>query len=123
MEPFVSISSYPVYRFLHHEGLAWDTDPLRKTGLNEGKDPFEGNQAIPTLLFGKFRPDFFRMFSCFRVVEEKKLDFLIYPLSGGFHHPGLCPVFLWRPLSFIEGLLKPLSRFLAFRIFMVLEKH
>lgn len=124
MEPYVSVSSYPVYRWLHHEGLSWDVNPLgRKKDLPGGKDPFEGNQAVPRLLFGKYRSDFLRMFPCFHVVNEEKLDCLIYPLSGGFHNPSLCPVFLWRPLRFAEELLRPVARFLAFRVFVVLEKR
>ena len=122
MEPYVSWLSYPVYRFLHTEGMKWNTDPFLDQS-SEGKEPFEGNQAIPTLLFEKYREKFFMLFSRLNVIREQKLDSLIYPLSGGFHQPSLCPLFLWRFLEGLERLLNPLGSFLAFRLFIVLEKR
>jgi SAM-dependent methyltransferase len=122
MEPYVSWLSYPVYRFLHAEGMKWNTDPFLGQS-SEGKEPFEGNQAIPTLLFEKYREKLFMLFSRLNVIREQKLDSLIYPLSGGFHQPSLCPLFLWRFLEGLERLLNPLGSFLAFRLFIVLEKR
>jgi len=122
MEPYVSWLSYPVYRFLHAEGMKWNTDPFLDQS-SEGKEPFEGNQAIPTLLFEKYRERFLMLFSGLNVIREQKLDSLIYPLSGGFHQPSLCPLFLWRFLEGLERLLNPLGSFLAFRFFIVLEKR
>lgn len=122
MEPYVSWLSYPVYRFLHTEGMKWNTDPFLDQS-SEGKEPFEGNQAIPTLLFEKYREKLFMLFSRLNVIREQKLDSLIYPLSGGFHQPSLCPLFLWRFLEGLERLLNPLGSFLAFRLFIVLEKR
>jgi SAM-dependent methyltransferase len=122
MEPYVSWLSYPVYRFLHTEGMKWNTDPFLGQS-SEGKEPFEGNQAIPTLLFEKYREKLFMLFSRLNVIREQKLDSLIYPLSGGFHQPSLCPLFLWRFLEGLERLLNPLGSFLAFRFFIVLEKR
>jgi len=122
MEPYVSWLSYPVYRFLHAEGMKWNTDPFLDQSL-EGKEPFEGNQAVPTLVFEKYRERFFMLFSGLNVIREQKLDSLIYPLSGGFHQPSLCPLFLWRFLEGLERLLNPLGSFLAFRLFIVLEKR
>ena len=122
MEPYVSWLSYPVYRFLHAEGMKWNTDPFLDQSL-EGKEPFEGNQAVPTLVFEKYRERFFMLFSGLHVIHQQKLDSLIYPLSGGFHQPSLCPLFLWRFLEGLERLLNPLGSFLAFRLFIVLEKR
>jgi len=122
MEPYVSWLSYPVYRFLHAEGMKWNTDPFLDQS-SEGKEPFEGNQAIPTLVFEKYQERFFMLFSGLHVIHQQKLDSLIYPLSGGFHQPSLCPLFLWRFLEGLERLLNPLGSFLAFRLFIVLEKR
>jgi SAM-dependent methyltransferase len=122
MEPYVSWLSYPVYRFLHAEGMEWDTDPLLDRSFKT-KEPFAGNQALPTLLFGKYREKFSVLFSRLNVIQEQRLDNLIYPLSGGFHQPSLCPLFLWGFLEGVERLLNPLARFLAFRLFIVLEKR
>jgi len=121
MEPYVSWLSFPVYRFLHAEGMEWDTDPFLDQS-SERKEPFEGNQAIPTLIFQKNREKFLEKFSGLRIVQEQKMDVLLYPLSGGFHQRSFCPLALWRLLVGVEELLRPLNRYLAFRLFLVLEK-
>jgi len=51
------------------------------------------------------------------------MDVFLYPLSGGFHQPSLCPLFLWGFLERLERLLNPLGSVLAFRLFIVLEKR
>jgi len=117
----VSWLSFPVYRFLHAEGMEWDTDPFLDQS-SERKEPFEGNQAIPTLIFQKNREKFLEKFSGLRIVQEQKMDVLLYPLSGGFHQRSFCPLALWRLLVGVEELLRPLNRYLAFRLFLVLEK-
>lgn len=122
MEPCVSPLSYPVYRFLHHEGLCMKENPLATDTTAEKKDPFKGNQALPGLLFGRFRGEFFKRFSRFKLLWEQRMDFFVYPLSGGFHRPSLCPVSLFPALCAMESLFEPFSRFLAFRLFVVLEK-
>ncbi len=122
VEPCVSLLSYPVYRFLHHEGLYTKINPLTMKGRTEKKDPFKGNQALPGLLFGRFREEFVRRFPRLEILREQRMDFLVYPLSGGFHRPSLCPVSLFPALRGLEHLLEPLNRFLAFRLFIVLEK-
>ena len=121
MEPYVSWLSFPVYRFLHPEGMRWHTDPFQgKQG--ESKEPFQGNQAIPTLIFEKYRKKYEQFFPRLRIALMEKMDIFIYPFSGGFHQPSLCPVFLWEALSRVETLLQPLIPKLAFRLLVVLEK-
>ncbi|MFH1293984.1 MAG: class I SAM-dependent methyltransferase [Pseudomonadota bacterium] len=121
VEPYVSWLSFFVYRFLHQEGMDWWTDPL-KMKHPKNNDPFHGNQAIPTLIFEKHLREFKRMFPHLRIILKKKTDSLIYPLSGGFHHPSLCPLFLTKALEYMEDLMQPICRFTAFRLFLVLEK-
>ena len=121
MEPYVSWLSYPVYRFLHAEGMKWNMDPFLDQSA-EGKEPFEGNQAVPTLIFQKQKRKFLETFSRLRIAHEETMDVLLYPLSGGFHQRSFCPLILWRFLEGMEKLLRPLNRYLAFRLFLVLEK-
>lgn len=121
MEPYVSWMSFPVYRFMHQEGMMWNTDPFGGREL-ETRKPFQGNQALPTLIFEKKRAAFVRAFSSLKILKERKMDCLIYPLSGGFHHRSLCPIFLYPALDRLERWLQPMNRFLAFRMLVVLEK-
>ena len=121
MEPYVSWLSFPVYRFLHSEGMRWNTDPFHHQSW-ERKEPFEGNQAVPTLIFRKQRKNFLEVFPRLKIIEEETMDIFLYPLSGGFHQRSFCPLILWRFLEGTEKLLRPLNRYLAFRLFLVLEK-
>lgn len=123
MEPYVSWSSFFVYQFLHDEGMAWRVDPFKMSASQRAKNPFSGNQAIPTLMFKKYRHQFIASFPQLKIIREERMDFLIYPLSGGFHAPSLCPLFLWYCLEYLERLLQPLNRYMAFRLFLVIEKR
>lgn len=123
VEPYVSWASFFIYQFLHAEGMVWQTDPFKKTGPERGKNPFHGNQAIPTLIFEKYRERFVKNFPRLKIIGEERMDSIIYPLSGGFHNPSLCPIFMWRTFEYLERLLSPLNRFLAFRLFVVIEKR
>ncbi|MBW1765281.1 MAG: class I SAM-dependent methyltransferase [Deltaproteobacteria bacterium] len=108
MEPYISWVSFFVYRFLHTESIA--------------NNHLQGNQAIPTLIFERDRQQFVRTFPRLKIIRYERMDFVIYPLSGGFHNPSFCPLFLYNILEYLEKLLNPLNRFLAFRLFVVLEK-
>ena len=122
VEPYVSWLSFLVYRFLHQEGMHWRADPFRVERSKEN-DPFDGNQALPTLIFEKQRAKFSDLFPRLRIIGEKRMDSLLYPLSGGFHHPSLCPLFLTKAFEYVEDLMQPICRFTAFRLFLVLEKY
>lgn len=122
MEPYVSLASGFVYRYLHAEGMDWKIDPFIEMFRAGNKEPFQGNQAIPTLLFKKCGKRFAKDFPHLKIIRMLEMDSLIYPLSGGFHNPCLCPAFLWPVLERIEKLLRPLNTCLAFRLFLVLEK-
>ena len=102
--------------------MNWYENPYKVNCSEKDKKPFHGNQAIPTLMFEKYKEDFTKRFPCLKIVREERMDTVIYPLSGGFHNPSLCPPFLLKALEHIEALLKPLNRYLSFRIFVVLEK-
>lgn len=123
MEPNISLGSFFVYRFFHSEGLSWHIDPFKPGELCKEKKPFQGNQAIPTLTFGRNKHRFTKSFPRLKIVRKERMDCVIYPLSGGFHNPSLCPLFLYNVLEYIEKLLIPLNRYLAFRMFVVLKKR
>lgn len=122
VEPYVSTFSYFIFRFLHQEGMRRDGNPLRRSHAQDERNPFTGNQAVPSLIFEDYKEDFLKRYPGLKVVKEKRMDFLTYPLSGGFHHPSLCPISLYGIFERIERLLLPLGSYLAFRIFLVLEK-
>ena len=122
MEPYISWVSFFIYRFLHPEDLIWNIDPFKKGYSGKNKNHLHGNQALPTLMFERDKNLFAKKFPGFKIIKIEKTDFIIYPLSGGFHHPGLCPLFLYQTLERLERLFNPLKSFLAFRMFVILEK-
>lgn len=122
MEPCVSWASFWVYKFFHQEGLQRGKYPLLRREPDSGRDPFEGNQAIPSLIFGRDRRFFMGQHPRLKILREEKTDFLMYPLSGGFHHRSLCPSFLFGLLERGEKFLRPLKECLAFRVLLVLGK-
>jgi len=102
--------------------MEWHINPFEREYFAKGKDPFQGNQAIPTLIFRKYRKQFNRKFPRLKIIKEEKMDFIIYPLSGGFHNPSLCPILFYPALVIMEELLCRFKSYLAFRLFVVLEK-
>ena len=122
MEPYISLVSFLVYQFLHHEGMDWNIDPFKKECLKKNRNHLHGNQAIPTLIFERYKNRFEKDFPGLKTIKKERMDFIIYPLSGGFHNPSLCPLFLYSTLEYLEKILHPLNRFLAFRLLVVLEK-
>lgn len=123
IEPYVSWFSFLVYQFLYAEDLNWHFNPFASDGAGSKKDPFYGNQAIPNLIFEKYRNRFKEKFPQFDIIREEKMDFIVYPLSGGFRYPNLCPRSLYPLLARLEERIRPLKQIFAFRSFIILEKN
>lgn len=122
MDPYISVLSWPIYHFLHPEPVDFSQDPLVLTPVQPGREPFDANQAISTILFERSNRRFHALYPSLKKIRHHRLAFFAYPLSGGFDHFSLLPVFLVRPMLALERLLGFLNRFLAFRILVVLEK-
>ena len=56
-------------------------------------DPYDSNQALPTLLF-KDLVRFEELINNFKVIYKNEFGFLTYPLSGGYKSWSLLPIFL-----------------------------
>lgn len=130
-EPCVSPLSYPVYRFLHEEGLSYRGDPWEAAIDGPGRpsaaaprDPFAGNQAVPTRLFSDGGTELARRFPRLAMIERRRFAGLSYPLSGGFGRRPLLPLSWWRALDGLETCL-PGRAFdlVGFRMLVVVEKR
>jgi len=107
---------------MHHEPVILDADPLADAALSSD-DPYDSNQAIPTLLFRRHRDRLERAFPTLRVAEATNLSLFAYPLSGGFKNWSLMPAGAVPAVHAIEARLAPLiGRVWAFRLLGVLEK-
>ena len=125
LEPGITPVSNLFYRAFHHEPVDMAVDPFADGPIDQARDPYDSNQAIPTLLFGKalYREAFEGRFADLTVARADWLALIIYPLSGGFRPWSLVPAALVRPLSRLEDALALLfGSVFAFRLLVVLEK-
>lgn len=112
----------PVYHFLHPEPVDFRQDPLVMSPMQPGRKPFDANQAISTILFEQSSRRFHELYPNLKKIRHDRLAFFAYPLSGGFEHPSLTPKWMVRSILAFERFLGVMSRYLAFRILVVLEK-
>jgi SAM-dependent methyltransferase len=124
VEPAITPLSWPFYRFVHPEPVRMGDDPLQDGAADPTRDAFDANQAIPTLIFGRHRHHFARLFPEFAVVEKRWLSLFAYPLSGGFKPWSLIPYALVAPVLRLEDALAPvLGGLMGFRLLVTLEKR
>lgn len=124
IEPGISPLSHLVYGLGHEEPVDMKWNPRKPCKPNPSKDPYESNQAIPTLLFTKYREVLTESGIFLSVSECRWLSMFAYPMSGGFKRWSLIPSRLVTPLLKVEDWLLPyLGKIMAFRLMIVLEKY
>ena len=122
-EPAITPISSIFYRHFHPEPVDMTADPLVDGAISPDKDPFDSNQAIPTLLTGRDRERLSNTVPELRLQSLEYFSFIAYPLSGGFRPWSLIPLSLARPLLSIEWELRKIfGRLAAFRLLAVYEK-
>jgi len=122
VEPGITPLSGLFYRLFHEEPVDMSQDPLDPSPP-PAKDPFEGNQGLPTRLFGR---DWQRLTTAMPHLHLRQriwLSLFAYPLSGGFQKWSLMPSALTPALLALERVVLPaLGPLMAFRLFAVIEK-
>jgi SAM-dependent methyltransferase len=121
LEPFCSPLSRPLYRRFHQERLNESVDPWSDRSQT-GRDPWDANIALPTLLFWRDRGRLRQRLPELGLVARERLAWLAYPLSGGFFGRPLAPRRLGGLLRRVDAAL-PLERVAAFRCLVTLEKR
>lgn len=123
VEPGITPISKILYKIGHEEPveMGWDMkDPCK---IDAGKDPYESNQAIPTILFKRDPELFLATVKGFKINSSDWLSLFAYPLSGGFKTWSLFPYKWVKTILKIEEKLLPfLGSIMAFRLMVVLEK-
>jgi SAM-dependent methyltransferase len=127
VEPFPTFFSLFIYKRFHPEPFIMDRDYLNNPTTDRSslweKDPWEANQATAYLLFFKNKKKFLHYFgSEFKIIKRKRMSYILYPGSGGFENKAMIPDVLIPLFKFLEILLVPFQRLLAFRCYIVLEK-
>jgi len=127
VEPWVTPFSYFIYRFFHQEEC--DLSVLPWELMTEAQPPvekkaFDGNQAIPYLLFGpRHRSQTLGLLPGLTPLAIEPFCLFAYLLSMGFKPRSFLPEFLYPAVSKIEKATSPLWRpVAALRVFLVLEK-
>ena len=122
LDPYCSALSTPAYKHLHHERTDLSVPPLGDAPELESS-ALDSNQARATLVFFRAPSEFGERWPELRIVERRRLAFLLYPLSGGYSRRPLIPAALYRPVALLERALQPLGRVAAFRCLVVLERR
>jgi SAM-dependent methyltransferase len=126
VEPWITPFSYFIYRYLHQEGCDLTAQP-RDMDVRNGvaaKDAFDGNPAIPFLLFGaRHRSSTLALLPQLTTVAIEPFCLFAYVLTFGFKPMNLLPGFLYGFVSSLERRTLPLwSGLAALRVLLVLEK-
>ena len=123
IEPGITPLSYCFYRWFHDDEVDLNCDPL-DTSVTFPKDPFDGNQALPTRLFGRDRNRIASVTPNLRLVRKTWLSLLAYPLSVGVRSGTVLPACAVPSVLALERLLLPIvGPLCAFRLFAILEKQ
>ena len=123
-EPAITPLSGIFYRLFHEEPVDMSADPLEEGALTQNKNPWDSNQALPTLLTGRYRAQTQKAVPDLALRSVQRFSFLGYPLSGGFKPWSLLPEAiapaLLRAEWSVRTVLGPLA---AFRLLAIYEKN
>jgi len=123
VEPYISPVSWIFYHYFHEEDVDLSWRPRTPCAPDPDKNPYDSNQAIPTLLFGKKRLFEKNHQLPLYLIEKTLLSTFVYPLSGGFKRWSLLPhMFVGALLSLDDWMARYLGKLMAFRMLVVLEK-
>ncbi len=123
VEPAITPVSWAMFKLGHPEPIDMGADPLSDGARDPDKHPMDSNQAIPTLLAGRYRRRLEHDLPGLKVAHVERLSLFAYPLSGGFRPWNLLPEKLVAPVLRLEEHLAPaLARVMGFRLLLVLQR-
>jgi SAM-dependent methyltransferase len=125
IEPAMTTLARQFYHRFHEEPVDMSADPFAQTAINPDRDPFDANQAIPSLLFATAaaRRRVEAEIPGLRVGTVDWLGLFAYPMSGGFQNWSLIPAALIRPVLAFEAMVpQAVRRQIAFRMIVVVER-
>ena len=125
IEPAMTTLARRFYDRFHEEPVDMNADPFAPVAINPDRDPFDANQAIPSLLFATApaRRRVEQTIPSLRVRSVEWQSLFAYPMSGGFQNWSLIPAALVGPmLAFEKRMPGPVRKHLAFRMMVVLER-
>lgn len=119
VEPWVTVLSYPIYRWLHPEGCDLGLDPWHPFEAAGGeKEALEGDAAVAWRMLRSASPALWRELG-FEPPTWSVLNGFAYLLSLGFRRGCLLPRPLLGPLLALDAVLAPLARWSGMRVLAV----
>lgn len=125
IEPAMTTLGRWFYHHFHEEPVDMNADPFAPVPMNPDRDPFDANQAIPTLLFATApaRRLVEQTVPSLRVLSVDWQSLFAYPMSGGFQNWSLMPgTLIGSMLALEKRVPRFVRRHLAFRMIVVLER-
>lgn len=126
IEPAMTTLARRFYHHFHQEPVDMNVDAFAPVTINPERDPFDANQAIPSLLFATpaARGRVEKVVPSLRVRSVEWLSLFAYPMSGGFKSWSLMPAALVPSvLALEEKFPEAVRRKIAFRMMVVIERH
>jgi SAM-dependent methyltransferase len=123
VEPALTWLSTLFYRLMHREPVRMSANVFEEARPDPRRNPYDSNQAIPTLLATRDRNKFHSLFPGLRIARVDWFAFAAYPLSGGFRSWSLISENLAKRLLQVERPIEStVGRFGAFRMMLVIGK-
>jgi SAM-dependent methyltransferase len=126
IEPAMTPLARRFYDRFHEEPVDTSVDPFAMVATDPDRDPFDANQAVPSLLFSTSdaRKRVEGAIPSLFVRSVDWLSLIAYPMSGGFQEWSLIPARLVAPtLAFERKIPLPIRKVLGFRMMVVLERR
>ncbi|HRJ68246.1 MAG TPA: class I SAM-dependent methyltransferase [Beijerinckiaceae bacterium] len=124
VEPGITPLSWAFFNYIHEEPVIMSADPLTAGAPDPARNPYESNQAIPSLIATRHRERFEHLVPEMTVREVVWFSPLSYPLSGGFKKWTLLTGGMARALMALERRVERwIGRYVGFRVFLVFEKR
>jgi SAM-dependent methyltransferase len=122
VEPWPTPFSYPLYRWLHQEGLDPGRDPWAPFAAGPGKDPFEGDSGTVRRLVRETPAARWHALG-FLPPRVTLLNGFAYLLTLGFREASLLPSALAAPLLGLDRATAALAPCFGFRARLVWERE
>jgi SAM-dependent methyltransferase len=116
-EPFISLSSYPVYGLLHHEPVGFGRQIPADENLPRPRDYYAAQGNATRIFFEGEMPDFQEDWIC---AHNEAFSAFRYLLSGGYSKPAFYSAAWYDGLTRLDQLLSRWPRLFAARCLVVL---
>ncbi len=124
LEPLITPVSHYCYHYFHPEPVVMKADPFHEPEPDPERNPYDANQAIPTLMFLRRKKQFMEKFPGFNLRQVRRCGLLAVPLSGGFRKWSLISAWAIPAINCLEKILNPvLGPLMGFRMLVILERR